>query len=74
MRRHDYFVASTDAQRETAKSRATEPLQTATPNWRPTFAANPSSKRPTKGPSEEIHPDRIHSTRYASRSRLTAVR
>src|SRR6185436_10633742 len=62
----------------TASSRAAEPLLTATPNFLPTFAANCSSKRPTKGPSDEIQPSRMHSSRYffsfpSSRTLLTGT-
>src|SRR5262245_60879029 len=48
----------------TAASNATEPLATATPYLRPRRAANCSSKRRMNGPSEEIQPVSMHSSRY----------
>src|SRR5206468_1161141 len=48
----------------TEASRATEPLQTDTPYFRPTWDANSSSNLRTNGPSEDIHPVSMHSKRY----------
>lgn len=47
----------------TAMSSATEPLVTAMPCRRPATAAIDCSKRLMNGPSDEIHPVRMHSAR-----------
>src|SRR5687767_14444804 len=51
-------------QADTAASSAADPLATATPYLHPTRAANSFSKRSTKGPSDEIQPESMHSFRY----------
>ena len=48
----------------TAASSAAVPLQTAMPCLRPTRAANFSSNCLMNGPSEEIQPVSMHSSRY----------
>src|SRR5579872_6750855 len=63
----------------TAASSATEPLATAIPYLRPTREANWVSNFSTKGPSEEIQPESMHSFKYffsfpLSRGSFTAIK
>lgn len=61
--RENYLVSSADPQAASATSRATLPLHTATPYAQPISLANPFSSFFTKGPSEEIQPVSMHSSR-----------